>query len=130
MPAGAADGGGGTNSLYETGRADAAVSTIPCNDRQYCMPCPYGLISGHIAPLQQVCQRGNLPKSSGDENYRKGAPCLSRGLPAQRREGASGRPLYRVQAVQPRTVRQSIDIRASCAVSTSLRRNLKQKLEF
>ena len=46
--------------------------TVPCNDCQYCMPCPYGIdIPSILIHYNKCVNEGNLPKSSQDENYRK-----------------------------------------------------------
>ena len=61
-----------TEFLYETAELMLQYPTIPCNDCQYCMPCPYGLdIPGILLHYNKCVNEGNLPASSGDENYRK-----------------------------------------------------------
>ncbi len=103
--------------------------TIPCNDCQYCMPCPYGLISRHIAPLQQVCQRGNLPKSSGDENYRKARRAYLVGyLRSVEKERQADRCTGCKQC-NPHCP-QSIDIPRELRRIDQFTEKLKQKLEF
>ena len=46
--------------------------TVPCNECQYCMPCPYGLdIPGIFVHYNKCVNEGNTPSSSGDEDYRR-----------------------------------------------------------
>lgn len=48
------------------------LKTIPCNECQYCMPCPYGLdIPGIFSYYNKCINEGNLAESSSDNNYRK-----------------------------------------------------------
>ncbi|MDR0894057.1 MAG: aldo/keto reductase [Prevotellaceae bacterium] len=45
--------------------------TIPCNDCDYCMPCPYGInIPAILLHYNKCVNEGNIPKDSGDANYR------------------------------------------------------------
>jgi len=58
--------------LYETAELMLQYPTIPCNDCQYCMPCPYGIdIPGILLHYNKCINDGNVPKSSQDETYRK-----------------------------------------------------------
>jgi predicted aldo/keto reductase-like oxidoreductase len=58
--------------LEETAQLMIKYPTIPCNDCQYCMPCPFGLdIAGILLHYNRCINEGNIPKSSQDENYRR-----------------------------------------------------------
>lgn len=58
--------------LEETAQALLRYPTIPCNDCQYCMPCPYGLdIPGILLHFNKCINEGNMPASSQDTNYRR-----------------------------------------------------------
>ncbi len=58
--------------LEETAQLLLRYPTIPCNDCQYCMPCPYGLdIPGILLHFNKCINEGNMPSSSQDANYRK-----------------------------------------------------------
>ncbi len=58
--------------LEETAQLMLKYPTVPCNDCQYCMPCPYGIdIPSILIHYNKCVNEGNLPKSSQDENYRK-----------------------------------------------------------
>lgn len=58
--------------LEEIARQMLRYPTIPCNDCQYCMPCPYGLdIPGVLLHFNKCINEGNMPSSSQDANYRK-----------------------------------------------------------
>jgi len=58
--------------LYETAELMLKYPTIPCNDCQYCMPCPYGIdIPGALVHYNKCVNEGNVPKSAADANYRK-----------------------------------------------------------
>lgn len=56
--------------LYDTADIMARYPTIPCNECQYCMPCPYGLdipaIFGHY---NKCINEGNVSASQQDPNY-------------------------------------------------------------
>jgi len=46
--------------------------TIPCNECDYCMPCPYGLdIPAIFHHYNQCLNEDRIPASSQDKNYRK-----------------------------------------------------------
>lgn len=58
--------------LEDTAQRMLQYPTIPCNDCNYCMPCPYGLnIPAILLHYNRCINEGNIPKSSQDENYRK-----------------------------------------------------------
>ena len=58
--------------LYETAEIMLQYPTIPCNDCDYCMPCPYGIdIPGVFVHYNKCINDGNVHKSSADDNYRK-----------------------------------------------------------
>ena len=58
--------------LEETAQLMLRYPTIPCNDCQYCMPCPYGLdIPGILLHFNKCVNEGNVPASSQDANYRQ-----------------------------------------------------------
>lgn len=58
--------------LEETAQLMLKYKTIPCNDCQYCMPCPYGIdIPGVLLHYNRCINEGNIPKSSQDKNYRE-----------------------------------------------------------
>lgn len=58
--------------LEQTARQLLRYRTVPCNECQYCMPCPYGLdIPGIFVHYNKCVNEGNTPASSTDENYRK-----------------------------------------------------------
>ncbi len=56
--------------LEDTAQLILKFPTIPCNDCQYCMPCPYGLdIPGILIHYNKCVNEGNIPKSSQDPQY-------------------------------------------------------------
>ena len=58
--------------LYATAELMLQYPTIPCNDCDYCMPCPYGIdIPGVLLHYNKCINEGNVPKSGTDANYRK-----------------------------------------------------------
>lgn len=58
--------------LEETARLMIKYPTIPCNECQYCMPCPYGIdIPSILVHYNRCVNEGNIPRSRQDENYRK-----------------------------------------------------------
>lgn len=58
--------------LEETARLMIKYPTIPCNECQYCMPCPYGIdIPSILVHYNKCVNEGNIPRSRQDENYRK-----------------------------------------------------------
>lgn len=58
--------------LEETAKLMITYPTIPCNQCNYCMPCPYGLdIPGILTHYNKCVNEGNVPQSSQDPEYRK-----------------------------------------------------------
>ena len=58
--------------LEETAQLMLKYPTVPCNDCQYCMPCPYGIdIPSILLHYNKCVNEGNIPKSSQDKNYRE-----------------------------------------------------------
>ena len=58
--------------LEETALLLLKYPTIPCNDCQYCMPCPYGIdIPGNLLLYNKCINEGNMASSKPDPNYRK-----------------------------------------------------------
>lgn len=58
--------------LMDVAREIYALETIPCNECNYCMPCPYGInIPALFANYNKCINEGNLPQDAGDENYRR-----------------------------------------------------------
>lgn len=48
------------------------MKTIPCNECQYCMPCPYGIdIPSIFSHYNKCIKEGNVPQSSGSPYYRQ-----------------------------------------------------------
>lgn len=48
------------------------MGTIPCNNCQYCMPCPYGIdIPSIFVHYNKWVVEKKLPQNQGDKNYRK-----------------------------------------------------------
>lgn len=48
------------------------LKNIPCNECQYCMPCPYGLdIPAIFSHYNKCIKEGNLAKSQEDSEYKK-----------------------------------------------------------
>ena len=58
--------------LQETADLMKQYPTIPCNDCQYCMPCPYGIdIPGILLHYNKCVNEGNLPTTSATADYRR-----------------------------------------------------------
>ena len=58
--------------LQQTADLMKQYPTIPCNDCKYCMPCPYGIdIPGVLVHYNKCVNKGNLPTTSGDPDYRR-----------------------------------------------------------
>ncbi len=58
--------------LEETAQMMQKYPTIPCNDCQYCMPCPYGLdIPAILLHYNKCINEGTMPASSQDPKYRE-----------------------------------------------------------
>lgn len=56
--------------LYQTADIMAQYQTIPCNECQYCMPCPYGLnIPAIFAHYNKCINEGNVVSGSKDPKY-------------------------------------------------------------
>jgi len=56
----------------ETASLIVSYPTIPCNDCNYCMPCPYGLnIPAIFVHYNKCVNKGNVPESRQAENYEK-----------------------------------------------------------
>ena len=48
------------------------METVPCNECQYCMPCPYGIdIPANFAHYNKWVIDNTLPKDAGDPDYRR-----------------------------------------------------------
>ena len=48
------------------------LKTIPCNECNYCLPCPYGInIPAVFSHYNKCIKEGNLPKGGGDPDYRR-----------------------------------------------------------
>ncbi|MDE6689993.1 MAG: 4Fe-4S dicluster domain-containing protein, partial [Prevotella sp.] len=48
------------------------LDTIPCNNCQYCMPCPYGIdIPANFLHYNKWVVENKLPDEQGDPEYRK-----------------------------------------------------------
>ena len=61
-----------TEYLYATADIMVQFPTIPCNDCNYCMPCPYGLdIPGILTHYNKCVNQGNVPESAQAANYRE-----------------------------------------------------------
>ena len=116
--------------LYETAELMLRYPTIPCNDCQYCMPCPYGLdIPGILLHYNKCVNEGNLPASSGDENYRKARRAYLVGyLRSVEKERQADRCTGCKQC-NPHCP-QSIDIPREMRRIDEFTEKLKQKLEF
>lgn len=60
------------NFLYKVADEIAALQSIPCNECNYCMPCPYGLnIPGIFSYYNKCIKEGNITKDRRDPNYAK-----------------------------------------------------------
>ncbi|MDR0972435.1 MAG: aldo/keto reductase [Prevotellaceae bacterium] len=58
--------------LEEVAQLILKYPTIPCNNCDYCMPCPYGVdIPGILLHYNKCVNEGTMPESSQDPNYRK-----------------------------------------------------------
>lgn len=58
--------------LADVAKQIVDLKTIPCNECQYCMPCPYGLDIPNIFSFYNKCiNEGNLAESSTDNSYKK-----------------------------------------------------------
>lgn len=58
--------------LDETAEIMQKYPTIPCNDCQYCMPCPYGInIPAILLHYNKCVNAGEVAASINDEGYKK-----------------------------------------------------------
>ena len=58
--------------LQEVAGEIAGLDTVPCNECDYCMPCPYGIdIPGIFHHYNKCLNEGNIPHETQDANYRK-----------------------------------------------------------
>jgi predicted aldo/keto reductase-like oxidoreductase len=58
--------------LYGTAELIRKYPTIPCNDCDYCMPCPYGVdIPGIMLHYNKCVNEANVPKDSKDPDSRR-----------------------------------------------------------
>lgn len=58
--------------LEHTAQLMQTYPTVPCNNCQYCMPCPYGIdIPGILTHYNKCVNEGYVSASSQDPNYRK-----------------------------------------------------------
>ena len=59
----------------EIARQMMEMETIPCNNCQYCMPCPYGIdIPGIFLHYNKWVVEKSMPKKIGDQRWATGAP--------------------------------------------------------
>ena len=59
-----------TGFLHKVAGIIASYPTVPCNECQYCMPCPYGLdIPAIFAHYNKCVNQGQVPDSPEAENY-------------------------------------------------------------
>lgn len=48
------------------------LNTIPCNECNYCMPCPYGInIPAVFSHYNRCINEGNMPNNAQDPDYRR-----------------------------------------------------------
>jgi predicted aldo/keto reductase-like oxidoreductase len=58
--------------LENTAKLILCYPTIPCNDCQYCMPCPYGInIPAILLHYNKLVNEGAVPQDQEDPNYRQ-----------------------------------------------------------
>lgn len=56
--------------LHELASLICSYPTVPCNECQYCMPCPYGLdIPAIFSHYNKCVNQGEVPESPEAENY-------------------------------------------------------------
>ena len=75
--------------LYATANLILQFPTIPCNNCNYCMPCPYGInIPAALLYYNKCVNEGNIPESSQSADYRRARRAFlvgyDRALPAVR----------------------------------------------
>lgn len=64
--------GGEVDFLHGIAGILAGYPTVPCNECQYCMPCPYGLnIPAIFAHYNKCVNQGNIPESPETAGYAK-----------------------------------------------------------
>ncbi|MBR0037590.1 MAG: aldo/keto reductase [Bacteroidales bacterium] len=57
--------------LEDTAQNILTYPTVPCNDCNYCMPCPYGInIPAIFVHYNKLVNEGVVPKDAQDPNYR------------------------------------------------------------
>ncbi len=58
--------------LYDIAKQIVGIEMIPCNDCNYCMPCPYGIdIPGIFVHYNKCKNEGTLPRDKQSPDYRK-----------------------------------------------------------
>ncbi|MBP3252926.1 MAG: aldo/keto reductase [Bacteroidales bacterium] len=58
--------------LFSIAKQMMELNNIPCNECQYCMPCPYGLdIPAIFTHYNKCINEGNISQSVNDSNYKK-----------------------------------------------------------
>lgn len=58
--------------LMEIARDIYDLKTVPCNECQYCMPCPYGInIPAIFVHYNKMIKEGNLPHSHRSEEFER-----------------------------------------------------------
>ncbi|MBR1770267.1 MAG: aldo/keto reductase [Bacteroidales bacterium] len=58
--------------LADVAKQIVEMKTVPCNECQYCMPCPYGLdIPSIFSHYNKCITEGNLAETSADSDYKK-----------------------------------------------------------
>ena len=58
--------------LEDTAQLILRYPTIPCNDCNYCMPCPYGInIPAILLHYNKLVNEGSVPKDIQDPNYKE-----------------------------------------------------------
>ena len=82
--------------LEETARMMLEYPTIPCNDCQYCMPCPYGIDIPAILLHYNRCINEHSPQPAGWK-LPQGAPGIPDRLRPQCAAPAAGQPLHRLR---------------------------------
>lgn len=56
--------------LMEVAKDIYDLKTIPCNECNYCMPCPYGInIPAIFSHYNKMIKEGNMPHSNEDKEY-------------------------------------------------------------
>ena len=61
-----------TDFLHQMAGVICSYPTVPCNECQYCMPCPYGLdIPGIFGHYNKCVNQGELPETPESEGYAK-----------------------------------------------------------